>query len=159
MYSITKTFKDQTCGWNNLYNFCLIFFSHSLKMCIKISTSIKLIKLNNAPTFHATRESSPVGKDHEWQLFAVEVVDGLGRLVGRVGEPHLSGLLDRLGLRVQIGRVGRDDGLHGTGFYAHHTDGLATQAGATGDHSLGPRRHDLWTGGRVIVMNRVATDM
>lgn len=49
-----------------------------------------------AITFHATREASPVGKDHQRQPLPVEVVDGLGCLIGRIREPHLTSLLDYL---------------------------------------------------------------
>ena len=38
---------------------------------------------------HAPGEAPPVGQHHQRQLLAVEVVDGLGRLEGRVGEPDL----------------------------------------------------------------------
>ena len=38
---------------------------------------------------HSPGEAPPVGQHHQGQLLAVEVVDGLGRLEGRVGEPHL----------------------------------------------------------------------
>merc|ERR1719393_36676 len=37
----------------------------------------------------AAREAAPVGEDHHGQVLAREVVDGLRRLVGRVGVPHL----------------------------------------------------------------------
>lgn len=38
---------------------------------------------------HATGEAAPVCKDKERQALALKVADGLGRLVGRVGIPHL----------------------------------------------------------------------
>ena len=47
-------------------------------------------------TLHAAGEAPPVGEHHEGQALAVEVADGLGRLEGRVGEPHLAGLLQEL---------------------------------------------------------------
>lgn len=55
---------------------------------------IQLMKHNN--TFHAAREASPVSKDDEWQVFMVQVPDGLGCLVSRVRKPHLP----RLGYRL-----------------------------------------------------------
>ncbi len=44
-------------------------------------------------TFHAARETPPVGKYDERQLFSVEVFDSLWGFVGGVWEPHLPCLL------------------------------------------------------------------
>lgn len=41
-------------------------------------------------TFHAATETSPVGKDDDGKVFSREVIDDLGRLVSRVGEPYLA---------------------------------------------------------------------
>ena len=94
-------------------------------------------------TFHAPGEASPVGKDHEWELFAVEVADGLRRLVGRVREPHLPSLLDDLGLGVQVSRVGGEDGLYGPGLHTDHTKRHAAQTGTTHHNGLRPGCQDL----------------
>lgn len=39
---------------------------------------------------HAAREAAPIGKDHQRQLLAVHVANGLRSLERRVGVPHLS---------------------------------------------------------------------
>mmetsp|Transcript_11419 Transcript_11419/g.33839 ORF Transcript_11419/g.33839 Transcript_11419/m.33839 type:complete len:226 (-) Transcript_11419:3512-4189(-) len=58
------------------------------------------------------REAAPVGQDDEGQALAVvEVVDGLGRLVGGVREPHLPGLRHFLLARFHVGGI-REDCLH-----------------------------------------------
>lgn len=36
-------------------------------------------------------KAAPVGQDEQWQALPVKLLDGLGRLVGRVGPPHLEG--------------------------------------------------------------------
>lgn len=50
----------------------------------------------NVRTFHAARKASPVGEHHERKPLAVQVLNSLSRLKSRVGEPHLTGLLDDL---------------------------------------------------------------
>lgn len=47
-------------------------------------------------TLHSSRETSPVSKDHQWELFSVEVLNSLCCLVGGVWEPHLACLLYHL---------------------------------------------------------------
>ena len=56
-------------------------------------------------TFHAPGEPPPVGKDHQGQLLPVEIIDGLGRLIGRIWEPHLASLLDYLEHRAACVRL------------------------------------------------------
>jgi hypothetical protein len=54
---------------------------------------------------HAAGEAAPVGQDDEGEALAAEVVDGLGRLKGGVGEPDLARLAHRARLAFRIGRV------------------------------------------------------
>ncbi|KAH3686397.1 hypothetical protein WICPIJ_002576 [Wickerhamomyces pijperi] len=56
-----------------------------------------------------TRETSPVGQDHQWQLFTVvEIVDGLSSLEGRVWIPDLTSFLDKLFGGALVGWISRD---------------------------------------------------
>ena len=45
---------------------------------------------------HPAGKAAPIGENHQRQLLVVEVLDGLGGLVGRIGIPHLTGLLNNL---------------------------------------------------------------
>ena len=82
-------------------------------------------------TPHSSRKPPPVGKDKQWQVLPIHVIDGLGCLEGRVRKPHLTSLADHLpgwqkfyyplslinsftsylDLCVWIGRVGWDGAL------------------------------------------------
>ena len=53
-------------------------------------------------TLHSSTEAAPVCENHERQLFLVEILDGLGCFVRRVGEPHLTGLLDHLQCNINV---------------------------------------------------------
>jgi len=87
----------------------------------------------------ASRESPPVGKNDQRELFSlVEVVDGLRRLEGRVWEPHLTSLLVDLLLRVSVGRVGGNNLLHGSRLNGNHSHRDASEASPPSHNCLGP---------------------
>lgn len=86
-----------------------------------------------------TRETSPVGEDHERQLFTVvEVTNGLGGLERGVRVPNTTSFLCDLLDRVGVGRVGGRDVLNGAGLDTNDTDRDTTEASATDYDSTGP---------------------
>jgi hypothetical protein len=87
----------------------------------------------------ATRETSPVRQDHQWQLLAiVEIPDGLCSLECGVGVPDSTCFIGNLFHRIGIGWVSRGDVLHRASFDCDDTHGDATQASTPDNNSLGP---------------------
>ena len=76
---------------------------------------------------HTSTESTPIGKDEQWQSFATKVLDRLTRLVGGVGEPNLSRLIVDARLAVHRRRVGRDFELDTASLHCDHTARDATE--------------------------------
>ncbi|GJD05392.1 hypothetical protein ColKHC_14217 [Colletotrichum higginsianum] len=91
-----------------------------------------------------TRETSPVGEDHERQLLTVvEVVDGLGSLEGRVGVPHTTGLVRHLLDRIGVGGIGRGDVLDRAGLDRDDTHGDATETSTANNNGASPAAEGL----------------
>ena len=68
---------------------------------LSLSPSISLLLLPSSLlslslTSHSSWESSPVGKNEQWQIFSIHVLDSLSRLEGGVRIPHLTCLTDQL---------------------------------------------------------------
>ena len=87
----------------------------------------------------AAREAAPVCEDDKGEALArVEVLDGLGCLVGRVGEPHLAGLHLLLRLRLEVGGVGEDGLVDQPVLSDDYTDGHAAEAPTADNDRLRP---------------------
>mmetsp|Transcript_32105 Transcript_32105/g.81796 ORF Transcript_32105/g.81796 Transcript_32105/m.81796 type:complete len:1343 (-) Transcript_32105:2244-6272(-) len=86
----------------------------------------------------AAREAAPVGEDHHGQVLAREVVDGLRRLVGRVGVPHLARLGEDGLARGGVGGVGGDALLDQARLDGDAAHGHATQLAAADHDGLAP---------------------
>mmetsp|Transcript_7131 Transcript_7131/g.20250 ORF Transcript_7131/g.20250 Transcript_7131/m.20250 type:complete len:221 (+) Transcript_7131:722-1384(+) len=86
----------------------------------------------------ASRESTPVGKDHDGKAFLGKVTDGLSSLVRRVGEQDLTSLRKNGLTRVGVSRVGGDDLLDLAGFNSNGTHGNTSQTSTTNDNGLAP---------------------
>jgi hypothetical protein len=99
-------------------------------------------------TFHAAGEAAPVGEDDEGQLFAAKVLDRLGRLVGAVRIPDLTGLRDGLGFGVGVRRVRGQMQLDRPRLHGDDAAGDAAEAAPPRHHCLRPRSHDLLRGER-----------
>mmetsp|Transcript_116485 Transcript_116485/g.336467 ORF Transcript_116485/g.336467 Transcript_116485/m.336467 type:complete len:261 (+) Transcript_116485:716-1498(+) len=92
-------------------------------------------------TSHITRtsrESTPVGKDHDRKAFLGKVTDGLGGLVRRIREQDLTSLRKDGFSGVGISRVGRDNLFHLTSFNGDGTHGDTTKTTTSNDNSLTP---------------------
>mmetsp|Transcript_45236 Transcript_45236/g.127414 ORF Transcript_45236/g.127414 Transcript_45236/m.127414 type:complete len:232 (+) Transcript_45236:672-1367(+) len=86
----------------------------------------------------AATESTPVRKDNEGQILRSEIVDCLGRLVGTIGEPHTTRLLND-GLRsLDIGGICGLDVLGRAVLRDDDPHGEATESSAANHYSLGP---------------------
>ena len=57
------------------------------------TASRNFISISMVPTFHATREASPVCEYHQRKLFSIESLNCLRSLVRRIRKPHLACLL------------------------------------------------------------------
>jgi hypothetical protein len=107
-----------------------------------------------------TRETSPVGKNHQRQLLTVvEVSDSLSGLEGRVGVPNTTSLVCDLLDRVRVGRVGGCDVLDRASLNTNDTDGDTTKASTTNNDSASPAAKSLLegalveqTGGKAVVL-------
>ena len=82
----------------------------------------------------------PVKKSHYrgHPTFVVNVPDGLGGFEGRVGKPHLPGLLNNFFLRIAVRRVSRYFALDGTRFGRDNPDRDTAQATTTDENRFGP---------------------
>ncbi|CAI6094390.1 unnamed protein product [Clonostachys chloroleuca] len=91
-----------------------------------------------------TRETTPVGKDHQRQLLTiVEVIDSLSSLEGRVGVPDTTSLLADLLDRVGVGRVGRGDVLDCASLDSNDTHGDTTKTSTTNHNGTSPTAKSL----------------
>ncbi|CAG9956035.1 unnamed protein product [Clonostachys rosea f. rosea IK726] len=91
-----------------------------------------------------TRETTPVGKDHQRQLLTiVEVIDSLSSLEGGVGVPNTTSLLADLLDRVGVGRVGRGDVLDRACLNSNDTHGDTTETSTTNHNGTSPAAKSL----------------
>lgn len=87
----------------------------------------------------ATRETSPISKNHHWQLLAiVEVLESLGGLECGVGIPNTTCLLSDLLHRIWISGIGRSDVLYRACLNSDDTHWDATEAGTADNYSSSP---------------------
>mmetsp|Transcript_13887 Transcript_13887/g.33109 ORF Transcript_13887/g.33109 Transcript_13887/m.33109 type:complete len:578 (-) Transcript_13887:4136-5869(-) len=91
-------------------------------------------------------ESTPVGKDHDGKTLLVEVLDGLGRLEGGIGEENLTSLGEDGLTRVGISRIGGDDLLNKTSLNSDGAHWNTTQAATADDDALAPASEVLLEG-------------
>ncbi|GKT88894.1 LOW QUALITY PROTEIN: hypothetical protein Ct61P_06744 [Colletotrichum tofieldiae] len=91
-----------------------------------------------------TRETSPVGENHERQLLTiVEVVDGLCSLEGGIGVPDTTSLVGDLLDGIGVGGVGRSDILDGAGLDSDDTHRDAAKASTTNNYGASPAAKSL----------------
>ncbi|CAH0025223.1 unnamed protein product [Clonostachys rhizophaga] len=91
-----------------------------------------------------TRETTPVGKDHQRQLLTIiEVIDSLSSLEGRVGVPDTTSLLADLLDRVGVGRVGRGDVLDRASLDSNDAHGDTTKTSTTNHNGTSPTTKSL----------------
>jgi hypothetical protein len=97
-----------------------------------------------------TRETSPVGKNHQGQLLTiVEISDCLCGLEGRVGVPNTTGLVGNLLDGVGVGRVSGCDVLNRASLNSNNTDGNTTKTSTTNNDSASPAAKSLLEGALV----------
>mmetsp|Transcript_33963 Transcript_33963/g.74703 ORF Transcript_33963/g.74703 Transcript_33963/m.74703 type:complete len:752 (+) Transcript_33963:106-2361(+) len=85
-----------------------------------------------------TRESTPVGKDHDRKTLLVEVTNSLSSLEGGIREEDLTGLGKDGLARVGIGRVSRDDLLNESGLDGDSSHGNTSKTAAADNDTLTP---------------------
>jgi hypothetical protein len=108
----------------------------------------------------ATRETSPVGKNHHGQLLTVvEVTESLSGLEGGIGVPYTTGLLGDHLHRVGVGRVGRGDVLHRAGLDSDDTHGNTTKTGTTNNDGASPTAEGLLEGALIEQTGEEAVDV
>ncbi|KAH3668229.1 hypothetical protein OGAPHI_001983 [Ogataea philodendri] len=126
---------SQFSGWRDV---CEDWLLEVHKSVHNISSVLENLVVHVSLT---TRESSPVGQNHQWQLLTVvEVTDGLSSLEGRVWIPNLTGFLHQHLGRILVGGVGRSQILHSSGLHTDNTHRNTSKTGSTNNNSLGPSR-------------------
>jgi hypothetical protein len=91
-----------------------------------------------------TRETSPVGKNHQRQLLTiVEISNSLCCLEGGVRVPNTTSLVGDLLNRVGVGGVSGCDVLNRASLNTNDTDGNTTETSTTDDNSASPATKSL----------------